>query len=627
MHFSARRVTMMDHVGRLTSVRRVASAAAAVLALVACGAGSGSSPSSSSASLKSAYSAVKGTRSGQLVFSDWEQVTDLNPISTGARTTAQATNVIWSFLWWFGPDNKPVPDLVTEVPTVENGLVKKVDNNHMDVTVKLKPGLRWSDGTPITTADVKFTWDAICDPSTGAANPSGYDHISSMDLRSDTEMVWHFGPNKSGVCGLSSALDSGIYAPYLLLGLTPVQPMHVLQGVPHANWHTAPYFTQKPTVSSGPYMVQNFVAGSSAQVVMVPNPHYADGRGGASYFAHAPYLDRLIYKIYGDKPAQINALRTGDTDAGLDLIANDLPALQSITQDSTVNSIGLLSEFVVFNTSNNEAGCAGQRYAETCGTPSPFKGDQALRQALALATDKQTMVKQLVGGIGKVMNSPFMPNFAPWYDSSLPAFSYNVAKANQMLDQDGWTKAADGTRSKNGHPLQFTLATTTGNAQRAAEEELLIHDWGLVGARVTTDNHPAGEMFGGFSESGVLATGQFDAALFAANFSPDPDAFAPYGLLSQIPSSSQPTGGNWGRWRDDRLNALLLQGESNIDAAQRQPIYNQAQAEWQTYAGMIELYARPDVFTYAPFFGNFAPGSPNLASWNAADWFRKTGVS
>src|SRR5262249_18330208 len=155
----------------------------------------------------------------------------------------------------------------------------------------------------------------------------------------------------------------------------------------------------------------------------------------------------------------------------------------------------------------------------------------------------------------------------PWYDGGLPAFTYDVAKANKMLDQDGWVKGADGIRTKNGHPLQFTLSTTTGNAQRAAEEELLIHDWAMVGARVTTDNHPAGELFGGFSETGVLATGQYDAGLFANNWDPDPDAFATYGLIDQIPTASQPTGQNWGRWRDDKLDSLFKQGAGTIDAA------------------------------------------------------------
>lgn len=619
---------MPQATGSPSFVRLTAAVGAVALAAIACG-GPNGNPQGQTSALHSSYSPVKGTAGGQLVFSDWEQVTDLNPVTSSAATTTQATNVIWADLWRFGPDNKPVADMVTDVPTAENGMVKKLDDKHMDITVKLKPGLNWSDGTPITTADVQFTWQAVCDPDTGASSTTGFDHITSMDVKSQTEMVWHFGPNTKGNCGLTDNLDSGLYSPYLLLGYAPltIMPMHVLQSVKHADWHTNPYFTQKPTAVSGPYMVQSFVPGSSAQIVMVPNPHFADGRGSAQFYGHKPYLDKLIYKIYGDKPAQINGLKTGDTDAGLDLIANDLPALNSISQDKTIHGLQLLSEFLTVNVSNNEKGCAAQKYAETCGKATVFKDDQTLRQALALATDKATINTQLVQGAGQVMNSPFMNNFAPWYDKSLPAFKYDVAKANSMLDGDGWTKGADGIRVKNGRQLAFTISTTSGNSQRAAEEELLVHDWAMIGAKVTTENHPAGEFFGGFSENGILATGQYDVGLYANNWSPDPDSWGLIALKGQIPSAANPSGQNWGRWRDDKLDSLFTQGENTVDLNKRIDIYNQAQREWESYSGQIELYVRPDVFTYAPVFGNFIPDSPNLGSWNAADWFRRTGSS
>src|SRR5206468_4044953 len=130
-------------------------------------------------------------------------------------------------------------------------------------------------------------------------------------------------------CGLSSPLASGIYASFISAmggaGESPV-PQHVLQSVQHADWATNSYFTTNPTATSGPYMVQNFTPGPAAQVVMVPNPNYAAGRTGAQLFGHAPYLDKLIYKIYGDKPSQIAGLKAGDSDLGLDLIAKDGPA-------------------------------------------------------------------------------------------------------------------------------------------------------------------------------------------------------------------------------------------------------------------------------------------------------------
>src|SRR5262249_32380104 len=100
---------MTDPVTRRRWLRGIAAAGVAALALVACGGNGGGTSSSALGSLTSAYNATKGNRTGQLVYSDWEQVTDLNPISTSAATTQQVTNVIWSPLWWFGPDNKPIP--------------------------------------------------------------------------------------------------------------------------------------------------------------------------------------------------------------------------------------------------------------------------------------------------------------------------------------------------------------------------------------------------------------------------------------------------------------------------------------------------------------------------------------
>jgi peptide/nickel transport system substrate-binding protein len=280
---------------------------------------------------------------------------------------------------------------------------------------------------------------------------------------------------------------------------------------------------------------------------------------------------------------------------------------------------------VVFNTGNDTTGCAARHFAQDCGRPTPWKDDPTVRQALDLATDKQSMINQLVGGLGKVMNSPFTPNLPLYYDRGLAPFVTNVQKANRMLEADGWKKGPDGVRAKNGRRLVFTLSTTSGNAQRAAEEELLGQDWSRVGASVTFVNHQAGEFFDSFDNNGTMATGQFDAGLFAEEWRPDPDSWSTFALINQIPGEANPVGQNWGRWRDQKLNDLLEQGASQIDIAKRQQTYDQAQQEWERYAGAIELYQRPEVSVSAPFVGNFAPGapSPGLDPWNVADWFHK----
>src|SRR5487761_1615641 len=210
--------------------RAVALASAALFVAAACGGTSG--PGTVSTGL-SAYTPKAGVQGGQLVYSDWESVQDLNVLSSTAATTQEvASGPLWASLWVFDPKNNAIPDLVTEVPTVANGDVKVIDSTHMDVTIKLKSGLKWSDGQPLTTADLNFTIAAICDPATGAASQTGYQNIASIDDTSPTVEVWHFGPDPTGKrCGLSSPLASGIYAPYIAnMAFQPV-PQHILTSI------------------------------------------------------------------------------------------------------------------------------------------------------------------------------------------------------------------------------------------------------------------------------------------------------------------------------------------------------------------------------------------------------------
>jgi peptide/nickel transport system substrate-binding protein len=598
-----------------TRFRALALVSVGLFIAAACGPGGGGGNPST---ILSSYKPVPGVQGGQLVFSDWESVSDLNVLASSAATTQEvATGPIWASLWVFDPANNAIPDMVTEVPTTANGDVKKIDDTHMDVTIKLKSGLKWSDGQLITTADLSSTIAAICDPATGAVSQTGYQSIATVEDKSDTVEIWHFGPDPTGKrCGLSSPLATGIYAPYLLLAFPPV-PNHVLSSIKHADWATADYFTKLPSATSGPYMVQNFTPGPAAQVVMVPNPNYGAGRSGAPFFNHGPYLDKLIYKIYGDKPSQIAGLKSGDTDLGLDLIAKDLPSLTGINGYTTVNATGLLDEFLTLNNGKHPN-----------GTPSIFNGDKSLRQAIALAIDKTAINTSLVGGIGKPMNGPFVSALSPYTDTTIPAWTRDVTKANSLLDADGWTKAADGTRSKNGVKLAWVISTTSGNSQRAAEEEQLIKNWADIGATVTTKNWPAGQFFNGFLQGGVVATGNYDMALYANNWGPDPDSFCGTVEIGQIPTAANPAGNNWSQANDPTLDGFCTQGAQSVDINARIGIYKQVQAEWKDFLPTIELYERPDVFSHITNFGNFAPMVNScLATCNAADWYNTKGKS
>ncbi len=142
-----------------TRFRALALVSVGLFVAAACGGGGGGGNTST---ILSSYKPVPGVQGGQLVYSDWESVQDLNPVSSSAATTDQATGLIFAGLWQFDPQNNAIPDLVSEVPTVANGDVKIIDATHMDITIKLKSGLKWwqsarSDTNPSPPSTTRAT--------------------------------------------------------------------------------------------------------------------------------------------------------------------------------------------------------------------------------------------------------------------------------------------------------------------------------------------------------------------------------------------------------------------------------------------------------------------------------------
>ena len=127
--------------------------------------------------------------------------------------------------------------------------------------------------------------------------------------------------------------------------------------------------------------------------------------------------------------------------------------------------------------------------------------------------------------------------------------------------------------------------------------ELIANNLKDIGADVPSSPDTGTNVFDSFNTGGIFATGQYDVALFANNWAPDPDSFASYVAANQIPSPTNQSGGNWGHANDPALDALFQQGANTLDITKRIGLYNQAQAEWLDYAPTVQLYERPDVFS------------------------------
>jgi len=139
-----------------------------------------------------AYKPEDGTDGGQIIIGDWQEANQFNPFYAGQVTEANVASAAWSTLVVFTNDYKYAPDLATEVPTLDNGGVKVPGDggDGMTVTWKLRAGLKWSDGEPLTCDDFKYAQEWVEDKdNTGIGTKSSYDAISNFDCTSATEMV------------------------------------------------------------------------------------------------------------------------------------------------------------------------------------------------------------------------------------------------------------------------------------------------------------------------------------------------------------------------------------------------------------------------------------------------------
>ncbi|MBI1854375.1 MAG: hypothetical protein HYR93_00610 [Chloroflexi bacterium] len=197
-----------------------------------------------------------------------------------------------------------VPELAADVPTADNG---GVSADGLTITWKLKPCLFWSDGEPLTSADVKFTWQSIMDPKNVPLSRVGYDKIASIDTPDDQTVVIKFselypgwqtlftqGPNNSGA----------------------ILPKHVLDG--KTGLEKDP-FTHQPTVFSGPFAITEWVAGD--HMTLLPNPNFYKGRAK---------LDQVQIKFVPDPETALAGLKTGDIDWYPDFSESDIPTIKAL---------------------------------------------------------------------------------------------------------------------------------------------------------------------------------------------------------------------------------------------------------------------------------------------------------
>jgi peptide/nickel transport system substrate-binding protein len=528
---------------------------------------------------------------GTLVVGDWESPTNFSPLFNEEVPAAQVDSLLFAGLVRLDPNLQPVADLVERVPTLENGDVTwNRGAGTVDVTYRLRAGLRWSDGEPLTADDVAFTWRLIVNPKVqGVLSPDGYAAISRIDVHDLQRFTLHF---------------DRVYAKFLNL-FPAVLPQHRLAAIAPEQLSTNAFWG-RPDVVSGPFKISELVPDD--HITLVRNDAWSQGRAG-----RRTHLDGILYKIYPEAGQLMDAARAGQVSLALELPDDQLAALTNTGSATVQRRSQLAYEQVTFNQADPNP---------VTGQPPPWKNDPALLMALRTAINRPALVKKFYGDRARLAESPIPSALSAFHDPDV-SLTYDAGAAARLLDSDGWALGADAIRSKNGHRLSFHLVTALGSPLRSAVRDELAAEWRKLGAEVSvTEAHPS-DLFSGYAQGGLLERGLFEAGLWTWSIGPDPDGVYPLEHSSQIPTDqNQGLGSNFGRFNSPDLDRNLDKARSTLVTVERARSYAAFERAYARLGFELPLFERVLVVMASPHLHNLAPNAaPDTSLWNAADWW------
>lgn len=489
---------------------------------------------------------------------------------------------------------KFVAELAAEVPTAENG---GVSADGLTITWKLKPSLKWSDGEPLTSADVKFTWESVMDPKNVPMSKTGYDKIASIDTPDDTTVVIKF---------------SELYPPWQTVftqgpnNQGSILPKHILQGKtglekdPFIHW---------PTIASGPFVITEWVPGD--YMTLLPNPNFYAGR---------PKLDRIQIKFVPTPETALAALQTGDIDWYPDFSEGDIVTVGAL--EPAVHLLvkpGFDFEHYFFNLGTT-AGVDGKGKADVDGF-CPFK-DIKVRKAITLGINRQAFVDSLLDGKTTVPATQW-PN-SSWTNASLKPDAYDAAAAEALLDEAGYKKGADGIRAGkcDGKDVKLSFTFDTTDKQLRVDIALAVQsDLAKIGIEFKPTHTPGGTFFAGYTDGGVMPTGKFQMAGYTTGFYPDPmtgvmDSFS----CENVPSKDKPAGANNYLLCDPKLDEMMAAVNASADPAVRKTALDALQKYIFDQYYVVMMYARANVYGYTDRFVPAPFGFASNMDWNAELW-------
>ena len=529
--------------------RRLAPLAAIVIAVVAASLVAGLSTAVAASPSPASSAAPLTLRIG------WTSEPDnLNPFIGWQNATYEIWAVNYDFLFGFGADNAPTLDLAREFPTVENG---GLSADGKVWTVKLRTGVKWSDGRPMTADDVAFTYNYV------VQNQMLNMAITTVGIESAEALA----PDVVRItCSQPKADMERIFLPIL--------PKHVWEKVDPKRAQTD-YANKPPIVGTGPFITTEFKKGGYVQ--MERNPYY---------WGEKPTLDRLLFLFYTNGDTMTADLKSGAIDAAWGIPEAQFDALSS---QPGIESVA----YNFFNWDYLNLNCY-----EGTSHGNPVLRDWRFRSALNYAVDRQSLTDIAYMGKAAPGTTILPPGMwsEPDYHWQPPAdqlYTFDLGKAGELLDQAGYPLGADGVRRSKGKPIDLRLWTTTESSQAQTAVKLIAGWFKKLGLNIEVSVLDPGALQARvWNFEGADYVPDFDMYVWDWAGYADPGQTLSAQISAQIGNTNEPC---WSNAEYDKLNA---EQSSALDSAVRKGFIDQMQqimyeqTPWVvlTYPQYLEAY-------------------------------------
>jgi peptide/nickel transport system substrate-binding protein len=440
----------------------------------------------------------------------------------------------------------------------------------LELTFKLREGVRWHDGKPFTSDDVVFTYEATMHPKTPSPYKSDFADVASVTAPDATTVrITYKQPYAKALLSWASL---------------NVLPRHLLE-----TWVQAGKIREAPQnwtapVGTGPYRFRELKSGE--KIELVANQDYFKGR---------PNLSRVVYRIIPSQATIFLELKA----RGVDFAS--LTALQYKRQTA----------YPAFDRSYSKFRYPGTGYTYLgFNLKDPRFADKRVRRAIAHALNKQELIDGVVLGLGREATGPFRPG--TWADNpAVKAVPHDATRAQALLAEAGWTERnGEGLLVKDGRPFTFELITNQGNDERKKVAEIIQASLREVGIGVDIRIIE----WAAFLKEHVHKR-RFDALVLGWGTSPDPDQYVIWHSSQMTPPQL-----NQISYANPEVDRLLEEGRASCVQADRVKSYHRIHELLAEDQPVIFLYWRDALPVVSSRVRGIDPGPAGIR-YNFTDWF------